>query len=182
VILALSSSADDHRYDTCTSHADRGRFLEAIGDNDQVPHGLKYPKNQCSTLRLPSCEILTPYHWALSCFHRSLSHCGIVDALTSVNGRQGESLLGLAMNNHRRLDKRILNVVQCESLCELDELILLCGDFPWYEVWCEIVHLLQVGVITVTVVGGKYIVRSPSQGQESGTVRRKRLRPRGHLR
>lgn len=82
------------------------------------------------------------------------------------------------MINHKLLVERILEIVRCEPQCDLDELILSCGDFPWYEVWREIAHLQRVGNVSITAKAGQYIVRSSSEIRGTRTVRRERPRLR----
>lgn len=78
------------------------------------------------------------------------------------------------MSHHRLLDERILEIARSEPRCELDELILSCGDFPWLEVWREIALLQRTGTITITSTGGEYIVRPSSRGQEARPIRRQK--------
>ena len=82
------------------------------------------------------------------------------------------------MSSHRLLVERILEIVRCEPQCDLDELILSCGGFPWREVWCEIAHLQRAGIVTITSKGGEYIVRPSSLLQEGRTVSRENTRLR----
>jgi len=82
------------------------------------------------------------------------------------------------MSKHRSLADQILEIVRCEPQCDLDELILSCRDFPWYDVLRELAWLQRAGKVTIISRDGDYTVRPSSQTQETRRVRRDRLRRR----
>ena len=95
--------------------------------------------------------------------------------------RQGvarEKVPGVDMSNHWILVEGIFEFSRDEPQCELDELILSCGNFPWHQVWREIAHLQRVGKVSITAKGGQYMVRPSSPIRETRTVHRERLRRR----
>lgn len=64
--------------------------------------------------------------------------------------------------NQNNLRKRLLDIVQKQNMCDLDELILECTSYSWTDVFLEVDQLSRSGELRLLCKkAGEYAVTLP---------------------
>lgn len=72
------------------------------------------------------------------------------------------------MDQPSSLQDRILQALSDYPGCLLEELVRVCPDLTWNQVFCEVDRLSRTGQVKLTMAGaGKYCVRLHSQAAQS---------------